>query len=230
LAEAPKFRVIDGGGGEVVLGDVVPDDYALLEEANRKLRREVAAYKGQLSRLRKVDPQAATIERILTHWRDRCYGPTSRVETAIDGKRADVVRKTLKRLIENDEDPELANPDKEAHAEATQRAEARAVERVMAAIDGAAKHPYEGAYGKRFAEATPGAKRKVDIVYLLRDEVKLEQFVALIEADERRIAYRAELWRMLQSSPQLRLVLASLGPEPFGEIVAQAIRWCAANA
>lgn len=224
----PHLRVINGAG-EVTLGDVVPDDYALLEEANRKLRRELAAAKGQLSRLAKVDPQAATVERILAAWKAKLYGPASRIETPIDGKRADSVRRTLRRLIENDEDPELASADKEAHAEAAARAEARAVERIMAAIDGAARFPFEGAYGRRFAEAGPGLKKKVDIVYVLRDEIKMEQFVDLVEVDERRIAYQAELWRMLQAQPNLRLVLATLGPEPQGEIIARAVRWCCAN-
>jgi hypothetical protein len=226
VAEA-HLRVIDGAG-EVTLGDVVPDDYALLEEANRKLRREVAAYKAQLSRLRKVDPQAATVEKILVTWRNRCYGPTSRVETPLDGKRADAVRRTLKRLIDADEDPMLADSNY-AGDEARTAAEGRAVERIMAAIDGASRFPFEGAYGRRFAEAGPGLKKKVDIVYILRDEIKTEQFVELVEADERRIAYAAELWRMVQSQPNLKLVLASFGPEPHGEILARLVRWCCAN-
>jgi hypothetical protein len=230
VAEAPKLRVISGEG-EVVQddGSLLPADYALIDAECRRLRRQVSALRGQISRLQRVDPQAELIERILVAWRDRCHGPTSRVEVAIDGKRADIVRKTLRRLIENDPDPELANPSKVAHEDATQRAEARAVERIMAAIDGAAKFPYEGAYGRRFSEATPGAKKKCEITYLLRDEVKLEQFVALVEADERRLAYAADIWRMVQTQPNLRLILKQFGPEPQGELVARLIRWCCAN-
>jgi hypothetical protein len=222
------LRAIDGAG-EVVLGDFVPSDYQLLIEQNAKHLRTIAALKGQLSRLAKVDPQAATVERILVAWRNRCYGPTSRIDVSVDGKRGDVVRKTLRRLIEADDEPELADPDKAKHAEAMALAEGRAVERIMAAIDGASKFPFEGAYGRRFAEAGPGLKKKVDIAYVLRDGPKMEQFEDLVEADARRIAYAAELWRMVQSQPNLRLVLASFGPEPCGEILARLVRWCCAN-
>jgi hypothetical protein len=226
VAEA-HLRVIDGAG-EVTLGDVVPDDYALLEEANRKLRREVAAYKAQLSRLRKVDPQAATVERLMHYWRDKLRGPTSRVQLPIDGKRADAVRKMLRQLVENDDDPELANPKAAEHAEATVRAEARAVERIMAAIDGCARFPFER-YGEHFAESAAGRKRRDELAYILANEVRMEKLADLIEADERRIAYAAELWRMVQSQPNLKLVLASFGPEPHGEILARLVRWCCAN-
>lgn len=229
MAEAPKLRVITGDG-EIALGDVVPDDYALLEEANRKLRREVAAYKSQLSRLRKVDPQAEVIERLLVTWRNTLRGPTSRVEIPVDGKRAEAVRRTLRRLIENDEDPELAHPDKAKHAEAVENATQRAEARIMEAIEGLARFPFEGAYGRRFAEAGPGLKRKDEILYALRDEVKMEQFVNLShEAEDRHAAYRVDLWRRLQDQPNLRLVLASLGPVPQGEVLARAIRWACAN-
>lgn len=225
---APKLRVIEGHGGEIVLGDVVPDDYALLEEANRKLRREVAAFKGQLSRLRKVDPQAATVEKILSHWRNKLRGPTSRVQLPLDGKRADAVRKCLRQLVENDEDPDLANPDKEQHAEAMQRAEARAVERILAAIDGCARFPFES-YGEHYGEPAPGRKRRDELTYILASEIRMEKLAALVESDERRIAYAAEIWRMVQTQPNLRLVLAQFGPEPQGELLARLVRWCCAN-
>ena len=227
MAEA-HLRVIDGAG-EIVAGDFVPDDHALLQEEFRKKCRECAALRGQLSRLRKVDPQAATVERIMHYWRDKLRGPTSRVLLPLDGKRADAVRRAIRQLVENDDDPELATVDKAAHAEATKRAEDRAVERILAAIDGCARFPFQR-FDDHVAEAGPGCVRRDELHYILASEVRMEMLANKIEADERRIAYAAELWRMLQDQPNLRLVLASLGPDPFGEIVARAIRWCAANA
>lgn len=231
MAEAPKLRVIDGGTGQVVQedGSLLPQDYALQDEEIRRLRRQVSALKGQLSRLQKVDPQAATIESVLTHWKLKLRGPTSRVQIPLDGARADAVRKALRRLIENDEDPDLANPKAEAHADATKRAEDRAVGRILAAIDGCARCPFEQ-YGQHFPEPGPGRTRRDELTYILANEVRMEKLADLIEADERRIAYQAELWRMLQTQPNLRLILATLGPEPCGEIIARAVRWCCANA
>lgn len=223
------LRVIDGAG-EVVQedGSVLPQDYALQDEEIRRLRRQVSALKGQISRLQRVDPQAATIERVLTYWKLKLRGPTSRVQTPIDGKRAEAVRRMLKQLIENMDDPELANPKAAAHAEATQRAEAAAVERIMAAIDGCARFPFER-YGEHYAEPAPGLKRRDELTYILANEVRMEKLADLIEADERRIAYAAELWRRVQTQPNLKLILASFGPEPSGEILARLVRWCCAN-
>ena len=223
----PHLRVVDGNGEIDDDARVLPGDYALLVEQNAKHLRTIAALKGQLARLRKVDPQAATIEKVLVHWKLKCRGPTSRVQLPLDGARADAVRKALRRLIEADEDPELASAAK--HAEAAQAAEARAVERILAAIDGCARFPFER-YGEHFGEPGPGRKRRDELVYILANEVRMEKLADLIEYDERRRAYQAELWRMLQSQPNLRLVLATLGPEPEGEILARAVRWCCANA
>jgi hypothetical protein len=229
MAEAPKLRVIDGHG-EVVQedGSVLPADYALIEEQCRVLRRQVSALKGQISRLQKVDPQAAAIERVLMHWKLSLRGPTSRVGIPIDGKRADAIRKMLRKLVENDDDPELANPDKVAHLEAAQAAEARAVERMLAAIDGCARFPFQH-YDEQYPDPGPGRKRRDEPDYIFRDEVRLEKFVALSEADDGHAAYRADLWRRLKSRPMLREVLRELGPDPHGETLARAVRWCCAN-
>jgi hypothetical protein len=102
------------------------------------------------------------------------------------------------------------------------------VERIMAAIDGCARFPFER-YGEHFAEPAAGRKRRDELAYILANEVRMEKLADLIEADERRIAYAAELWRMVQSQPNLKLVLASFGPEPCGEILARLVRWCCAN-
>lgn len=223
------FRVIDGNGQVDDDTAVLPRDYALLEEEVRRQRRVIAGYKAQIAKLQREDPQAPVIEGVLAYWKRACHGAGSRVEIPLDGKRADVVRKTVKRLVDNDPDPELANPDKTAQGEAVNAAVERAVERIKLAIDGAARMPFEGSYGARFAEAGKGRKRKVDIVYVCRDEIKLEQFVALVDAEPKRLAYRATLAERLQSEPNLKLVLASLfmDGECHGEILARAVRYCA---
>lgn len=222
------FRVITGDGELDDTQAVLPADYALLVEECRKLLREKAALKAQLTKLTKVDPQAPVIEGLLVYWRNTLRGPESRVEIPLDGKRADVVRKTIKRLIEADEDPELASPDKKARAEAVANATDRAAERIRTAIDGCAKAPFEGSYGKRYPEPGPGIARKDDIVYILRDEIKLEKFAKLREGDEKRIAYAHDLHDRLKRSRPLREVLASMNPE-YPEILARAIRWCQAQ-
>lgn len=203
--------VIDGGSGEVDdTSAVLPADYALLEEAHRKVLREKAALKAQLTKLQRADPNASAVEGILIYWRNRLRGPTSRVDVGLHSKRADVVRKRLVAMMDGDDT-------------------SAAVERIQSAIDGCAAMPFEGAYGKRYAEDGEGRKRKDDLTYILRDEVKMEQFEAIVEADDRRLAYRAELKRRLDNEPNLRLVLASLyyKGEVYGEILARAVRWCA---
>lgn len=221
----PALRVIDGNGELDDAHTVLPADYALLVEECRKLLREKAALKAQLTKLRKVDPQAETIEGLLAYWRNTCHGPSARHEISLDTKRAEVVRRALRRLIENDPDPELTTADKGLRAVALHSATERAVERIRTAIDGAACFPFEGPYGRRYGEHAEGLKRKVDITYILRDEIKLEQFERLREGDEKRIAYAHELHERLRKSRPLRQTLASLDPE-HGELLARAIRWC----
>lgn len=200
-------------------------DLRAAEEDMRVLRAQRNAYKGLLTKMQRVDPQAETIENVLAYWRATCCGPRSRVEIPLDGKRADVVRKTIRRLVENDPDPELASANTDVQSAALTSATERAVARIKSAIDGAARFPFEGRYAKRFAEPVQGAKRKVEITYVLRDEVKLESFERLHEVDARRLAYRADLKRRLDTQPNLRAILASFDPD-YGEILARAIRWC----
>jgi hypothetical protein len=219
------FRVINGDGELDESSAVLPKDYALILEENRRLLRVVAGYKAQIAKLMREDPQAEYVEAVLAYWKRVCHGPDSRVLIPMDGKRADAVRKALKWIIDSDEDPLLASPKKDEHREALEAATERATERIRAAIDGAARFPYEGRYGMRFAEAGDGLQKKVDIRYILRDEAKIDQFQALFEADDKRRAYAHELHARLKAQPQLRLVLASLNPE-MGEILARAIRWC----
>jgi hypothetical protein len=240
----PHLRVVPGATGEVadeldglpaaVLAarvrtlraqvEGLTRDLGLAEEDMRALRASRNAFKGLLTKMQRVDPQAEVIEATLAYWRVTCHGPRSRVETPLDGKRADAVRKTIKRLVEHDPDPELANPDAEAQAAALCSATDRAVAHIKQAVDAAARFPFEGRYGRRFAEMAPGLKRKVDIVYILRDEIKLEQFANLMEGDARRIAYAHDLHARLVAQPNLRLVFASLDPS-MGEILCRAIKW-----
>lgn len=224
MAERPVFRVIDGEGQVDDDTAVVPADYGLLLEANRKHLREIAGLKGQISRMTKVDPLAETIEAALIYWKVRCHGPHSRVQIPLDGARAAAVKKTLARLIEADEDPLLASTDKAERATALESATDRALDRIKQAVDGAARKPFEGKYAKRYAEQLPGTKRKVDLVYILRDEVKMEQFVSIVETDERRLAYKAQLYRELTTRPGMLALFASLQPE-HSEIICASIRW-----
>lgn len=223
-----NLRVIDGNGELDDESAVVPLDYALLLEQNRKLLREKAALQGRLTRLLRDDPDAELVTSLLVYWRNRCRGPLSRVEIPVDGRRGDAVRRTLKRLVDADEDPQLANPDKTAHKAAVESATERAAAKIREAIDGCAAFPYAGAYGKRFAEPGPRLERKDEIVYVLRDEIVFERFRGLHDGDARRKAYAADLYRRLTTQPNLRLVLASFDPE-MGEVLARAIRWVQAN-
>lgn len=244
MSEPHGLRVIEGGTGEVddglaglshdqlidkarrlqALNDGLTRDIHLAEEGLRELRARNAGLKGRLTLLQREDPQAETIEAVMTYWRVRCCGPNSKAQTPIDGKRAEAVRKTLRRLVEADDDPGLADPDKAGQAKALASATDRAVARIQAAVDGAVRFPFEGAYGKRFAEQQPGTRRKVDLIYILRDEVKMEQFIGLIEDDEQRRAYRAELHHRLTTRPMELALFASLDPE-HGELIARAARW-----
>jgi hypothetical protein len=208
----PHLRVVTvNEQGQVDEQGYLPSDYLLLVEENRKLIREKAALKGQLTKLRKVDPQAETIEGLLVYWRNRLRGPASTVDISLDGKRADKVRKAIARCVEADQCEE-GDPVE------------RAAERIRTAIDGCAMFPFEGAYGRRFSEQVKGSIRKDDLAYVLRDGPKQEQFEALREADEKRIAYARDLHRRLLEQPNLKALLATFDPE-MCEILCRAIRW-----
>jgi hypothetical protein len=248
MPDPPALRVIPGGTGEIDDGlDRLPApvlaeqlraakaahaglkrDLILAEENLCEMRASRAALKAQLTKLRRAGTPDEHVESLLVYWRNTCRGPESGVEIPLDGKRADLVRKTLKRIVDNDPDPELANPDKDAQALAVASAMERAAGRIRNAIDGCARFPFEGAYARRYGEMVPGSKRKDDIVYILRDEIKLEAFEHLHEGDEGRRAYAQDLWHRMRTQPQFRLVLASLNPE-HGELLARAIRHVQAN-
>jgi hypothetical protein len=226
LAGLAHDQLVEETRRAIALNEGLTRDLEAAEKDMRSLRASRDAYKGQVTRL--MTPKAGgveLVESLLGYWLMKCHGPDSSVEVPIDGKRGDAVRATLRRLVQADKDPDLANPDKEKHAAALADAEQRAAERIRAAIDGAAQFPFEGKYAKRYPEQVPGSKRKVDLIYILRDEVKMEQFERLHDEDERRLAYRADLHRRLVTQPNLRAVLASFDPD-HSEILARAIRWC----
>lgn len=192
-------------------------------------RATIGALKGQITIQNRVDGLDDVIEGLLIHWRNTLRGPDSSVCVDTDSKRGESVRKRLKALIQADPDPGLANPDKAQREGALEHAAERAATRIRAAIDGCARAPFAGAYGKRYAEPGPGRRRKDELAYLVKDEVNMERFEAIVEAEPRRLAYRAELADRLKREPNLRLVLASLGPFCDGEILARCVRWCASQ-
>lgn len=192
-------------------------------------RATIGALRRQITIQNRVDGLDGVIEGLLIHWRNTLRGPDSTVCVDIDSKRGESVRKRLKALIQADPDPGLANPDKDQRADAVELAAERAATRIRAAIDGCARAPFAGAYGKRYAEAGQGRRRKDELAYIVRDEVSMERFEAIVEAEPRRLAYRAFLADELRRSPSLRGILASLGPYCDGEILARCVRWCASQ-
>lgn len=203
-------------------------DLQATEKDMRSLRASRDAYKGQVTRLMTPRAGVELVDSLLVYWKVRCHGPDARVGIATDGKRGDVVRATLKRLVDNDKDPGLASTDKAEHAKALECAEQRAADRIRSAVDGAAALPFRNKYGKRFPEPGPGLRRAVDLVYVLRDEPTMEMFEALHDGDERRLAYRAELHRRLTTRPMELQLLASYDPA-YSEVLCRAIRWAQAQ-
>lgn len=243
MPDRSTFRVLEGGELDdglsalshetlvekarraIALNEGLTRDLESIEKDLRSVRASRDAYKGQVTRL--MTPKAGGVELVedlLSYWLVRCHGPKSNVEIPLDGKRADAVRATIRRLVQADKSADLASDDKQKRADALADAEQRAAERIRTAIDGAAAFPFEGKYAKRYAEQVPGSKRKVDPVYVLRDEVKMEQFIRLREGDEQRLAYRAELHHRLTTRPNELLWFASLNPD-YGELIARAVRW-----
>lgn len=228
LAALARDKLVEKARHYKALSEGLTNDLHAAEKDMRSLRASRDAYKGQVTRL--MTPQAGgvqLVESLLSYWRTKCHGPRSRVEIPVDGKRGDLVRATIKRLVEADKerDPDLSSPDKDKRAAALASAEERAADRIRAGIDGAARFPFREKYGKRFAEPGPGLTRSVDLIDILKDEVTLGKFVALVDTDECRLAYRAELHHRLTTRPMELQLLASYDPE-YPEILCKAIRWC----
>lgn len=249
MAERPALHVVEGTGE---LDDGLSDlPHAKLVDRVRKLsaqregllaeitdlqldlkgkRATIGALRRQITIQNRVDGLDDVIESLLIHWRNTLRGPDSTVCVDIDSKRGESVRKRLKALIQADPDSGLASPDKDQRAVAVEHAAERAAVRIRAAIDGCARAPFMGAYGKRYPDDGPGRRRKDDLhLHILKDEVSMERFEAIVESEPRRLAYRAELADRLKREPNLKLVLASLGPFCDGEILARCVRWCASQ-
>jgi hypothetical protein len=247
MADPPALRVLNGTGElhdgledlthDVLVGkvrsltlsrDSLAADLIRAENDLRDKRAQMGGLKARITIQNRVDGLDDVIEGLLIYWRNTLRGPDSKVCVDVDSKRGESVRKRLKALIQADDDPGLANPDKDQRADAVEMAAERAAVRIRAAIDGCARAPFMGAYGKRYAEPGQGRTRKDDLhLHILKDEVSMERFEAIVESEPRRLAYRAELADRLKREPNLRLVLASLGPFVDGEILARCVRWCA---
>lgn len=249
MADRANLRVVDGTGE---LDDGLSDlTHAKLVDRVRKLsaqregllaeitdlqldlkskRATIGALRRQITIQNRVDGLDGVIEGLLIHWRNTLRGPDSSVCVDVDSKRGESVRRRLKALIQADPDPGLANPDKTARENAHELAAERAAIRIRAAIDGCARAPFMGAYGKRYPDDGPGRRRKDDLhLHILKDEVSMERFEAIVELEPRRLAYRAFLADELRRSPSLRAILASLGPYCDGETLARCVRWCASQ-
>lgn len=242
MAERPPLRVI--GGGEAVEDlsgiprDVLEARVHRLEALNASLTRtlreaedehatdraRISGLKGQISKWNRQATPDDLVEPILWHWKHVCRGPSSRVEITVEGKRADVVRKTIARLVKGDQDPELANPDKEKRQEALETAQQRAADAINEGIAGAVAFPYREKYGRRFAEPGPGRYKANDLTDILATEKSLEMFRDLHEGDARRLAYAHDLKRRMDTQPNLVPLLATFSPE-WPELLCRAIRY-----
>jgi hypothetical protein len=175
---------------------LLPEDYATLEQLNRKLRRENAALKGQLTLLRKVDPDAELIREVLEDWREQTGHPRSAIP--LDGKRAAAVAKMLKLF---------------------------SVEQLKTVNAVAGRFPYEQ-YGERFCEPARGRKRRDDAEFLFHDEVRVEKLLAQAHRDNTHGYYRDWLMRACEAYSATVVVLAMLGDrEPHADVILSAIAW-----
>ena len=197
MSAARHLRAVDTNGQLVEDVTPVPSEVAALTQQLVDAQRKIAALKGQITRLRKVDPRASDIMDVLEHWRTVCKHP--KADIPLDGKRAEYVAKML--------------------------AVPFTVEDIKQACDGVAKFPYEE-YGQHYAEPGPKRKRRTDIPYICRDEVKLAQLRDLAVRDNGEDWYREWLWDLCQRVHFVPTVLAHLGKyEPSADVLLKAIVW-----
>lgn len=199
-------------------------DIRLAEDEHATDRARIAGLKGQISKWNRAATPDDLVEPILWRWKAACRSENSTVEVTVEGKRADLVRKTIKRRITQDQDPGLANPDKDKRQAAVETAQQRAVDAINEAIDGAIAFPYREKYGRRFSEPGPGRYRADDLLVILKDEVSLQMFRDLHEGDARRLAYAHDLKRRMDTQPNLVPLLATFSPE-WPELLCRAIRY-----
>lgn len=200
LYAVPGGAVVDGNGELDDDALILPGDVANLFNRNKRLEREIAALKAQITKLRAVDPDAETIGDILVYWKQECGHP--RAQIPLDGKRAESVKAMLK----------LYPP-----------------ETLRLAIDVVARVPWMGDYGQRYCEPGPGRKRKDDPTIIFRNEVTVERILR-IALDEHVAAdhgvYRAWLHEQCQCKPGLVKALAFLAERPpHGAVIAAAAVW-----
>lgn len=197
---APELRVITGAGEVAEDLTALPSrEHELLEVIVRQ-QRQIAALKGEITKLRKVDPDAEVIGELLEYWRSRTRHPRARIP--LDGSRAKVTKARLA-----DFEPE----------------------QLRRAIDGVAEFPFMGRFGERFCEDGPDRKRKDDLELIFRDERHVEDAMRLAAGDREHAAYRELVWRLCQVEP-VRVVLAMFGEqEPHGEVLAAAARWACSH-
>ncbi len=196
-AERARLRVIDGNGEIDDDAVVLPGDYALLIEQNAKHLRTIAALRGEITKLRKVDPLAETIMEIMEYWRERTGRPRAKIP--LDGSRARVTKARLADFT----------PDQ-----------------LKATIDAVAAWPFQGKFGVRFCCDGPDRKRKDELELIFRDERHIEDLLKLAQGDAEHAAYRAYVHGLCQSSPNVLLALAILGDKPpHGEVLRKAALW-----
>lgn len=194
---AHKLRVIDGHGELDESSVAIPSREHELLETIVDLRRKLTAAKGEITKLRKVDPQAETITEVLEYWRSKTGH--RRAQIPLDGSRAKVVKARLANF----------KP-----------------EQLRAAIDAAADYPFMGEFGQRFDEPGKGRKRRDEIELLLRDERHVEDLIALGERDRPFREYALFVRDLCRWDPAIMCALAALGDEePHGEVLARAARW-----
>lgn len=196
---APDLRVIDGNGE--VYEDIVavPDLEAQFLERLKKLMAENAGLKGELTKLRKVDPRSREIQEVLEYWKRHCKHDNKRVQIPVDGARWKVAKARL--------------------ADGYELAQLKAV------CDAAVRYPFEQ-YGRRFSEMAPGRVRRDDLVLLFRDEARVEKMLALGDGDGPSRVYKRLVWQACKADPGVVSALAVLASsDPQGEVLAAAARW-----
>lgn len=203
MAEKAHLRVIDGQGEVAEDLTPIPTEVACLVDEVVDLRRKISALKGELTKLRKADPDAEMVMGLLEYWKRVCKNDHPRVKIPVDGVRWE---KTKARL-----------------------AEGRTPEQLREVIDACAAMPFMGEYGERFCCAGKGRKRKDELTLIFRDERHVEDLLELgrqggCAADHE--AYRAWLHGECKSKPELVRALAHLAfREPHGEILVAAACW-----
>ena len=201
IADARHLRVVDGATGEISDDSVaVPSEVAALTQRLIQAERTIQALKGQITKLRAVDPLAEDVAAVLEHWREQTNHP--RAAIPLDGSRADAVRKMLKLFT---------------------------VQQLNTVSDVAGALPYAH-YDRRYAHPGPNRQRRDDACYLFANERRVEAFLALAEQDTEYASYAAWIYGLTQRFPRFLRMLAYLGThDPHGDVLERAVRWARAQ-